>query len=390
MNTIPDGLPELLPNDIEARPVMSEVLEAYLLPRFKHLGEEQRVSHVWLSEACEQLVLLFVWHAVCKHITKNKQQAKEEGLFALFCTKHAVLFASDRITADAKDSLAWLLPEALSRCAMSALGQAYPSQYAPPPLNGGAVAEAKREVIEALRVTLFKEAVQWTSGFGGSTGRTMITNDTSTSRVASPNEAHSPKKTSMPIDAKESLRVTREVRDLNSTSPIVEHYLKLRARGETKRGGSYSARSPHKVRSSRLVDAAPATAAAPQPQPSNGTNDESPIVVPPRALTFRDVRTEARRLAERLSSEFARDTKETFAQAERERITAKLMTAGLDGKIHNVNNDKGLASTYANRLTSEGLIEERRLALAEVYDPHEGMLRAGGMQPKPLPRILNY
>ena len=83
-------------------------------------------------------------------------------------------------------------------------------------------------------------------------------------------------------------------------------------------------------------------------------------------------------------------TKETFAQAERERITAKLMTAGLDGKIHNVNNDKGLASTYANRLTSEGLIEERRLALAEVYDPHEGMLRAGGMQPKPLPRILNY
>ena len=60
----------------------------------------------------------------------------------------------------------------------------------------------------------------------------------------------------------------------------------------------------------------------------------------------------------------------------------------------NVNNDKGLASTYANRLTSEGLIEEggvsRWHAVLLCYDPHEGMLRAGGMQPKPLPRILNY
>ena len=80
--------------------------------------------------------------------------------------------------------------------------------------------------------------------------------------------------------------------------------------------------------------------------------------LPPRALTYRDVRKEARRLADRLAHDFSRGTREAYSEASSEQMHFRLDRALLNREEERVVADKAAAREYANFLVSCATLAE--------------------------------
>ena len=92
----------------------------------------------------------------------------------------------------------------------------------------------------------------------------------------------------------------------------------------------------------------------------------------PRALTYRDVRKEARRLADRLASDFARDSRETYLAAAADKMHSNLQVAVMRREEERAYADKAVAHDLANALVSGAAVD----AAGEERERAEGVASA--------------
>lgn len=358
INGIPLGEPETLPGGMSPQEAMEDVLRE-LKPKFVQDVEARRFAALWVKRTCRELLLAFAWHAVCAHVpVEDAAQADDqrERFHAKVTVLHTTLFANSTITTETKDLLAWYLPDALARTTMIALVNHYPTFFALPGSKG------PKEISpagERLRDVLFREFVQWTSGFGAATGRSgAVSVLASKGGVLDMVPPHMMK--SMPVGEMPSVR--RELRDVSACSPLVMEWLKLRHQGGGGRGGSSSAREVHRVRCSTPWDGRLAESASTSQggcgdgeREERGADDDP--VSSPRVVTYRDVRKDARRLADRLATDFGRETRDTYARVKAENFMATLAVGALLKEKDRMTLDKTNAHEYANFLVSYDSVE---------------------------------
>jgi hypothetical protein len=160
-----DEAPPLLPGGQRPREVMQMAISRM---RFRSVHDEGRFTRGWLTEHSQRLLCAFAWHAVYSQFDKCASLEAADRLFSHIASAYARLFADG--PGDVKDALAWYLPEALSHAAILALRTAYARPPDPERLG------------EPLRRALFEQFVEWTSGFGGTTGRQVTRSEGSSPR----------------------------------------------------------------------------------------------------------------------------------------------------------------------------------------------------------------
>ena len=89
------------------------------------------------------------------------------------------------------------------------------------------------------------------------------------------------------------------------------------------------------------------------------TEDDGPPPRPPRALTFRDVRREARLLADRLVVDCGKAREAALVAQRDEKMNARTVLAAMRSEEERTLQHNGAASQYANFLTSQLIVSEQ-------------------------------